>query len=356
MLTPIAYDGTRTPLKTGLFLVVCLAWLLPGLVGHDPWKTDEAVVFGAVVEMLRSGDWIQFRLAGEPFPERAPLFLWTAAAFAKALGGLLPLHDAARLASGVYMAATLGLVSLAARELMGERAARLSVLLLIGCLGLLIRAHELTNDLAGLAGVALGLYGLALALRRPALGGLALGAGVGLAFLGDGFLPLGMLATLMAILPAASPLWRNRAYALTAGVAIAVALPLLAIWPATLLGHSEAAYALWADAARRVWEAQFGQGAGLGLLYFLKILPWYAWPAWPLAAWALWRGRRMLPTRRDLQLPLVAFVAFFLVVSAFGGSREVNALALLLPLAILGVAELESVPRGAASALDWFVF
>ena len=54
----IAFDGTSTPVKTGLFLVVCFAWLLPGLVGHDPWKADEAVSFGTVVDMLRSGDWV----------------------------------------------------------------------------------------------------------------------------------------------------------------------------------------------------------------------------------------------------------------------------------------------------------
>ena len=354
MLTPIAYDGTRTPLKTGLFLVVCLAWLLPGLVGHDPWKADEAVIFGAVADMLRTGDWIAFRIAGEPFPERAPLFLWTAAAFAKALGGLIPLHDAARLASGLYMALTLGLLSATAQELMGERAVRMAVLLFIGCLGLLIRAHELNTDLAGLTGTALGLYGLALALRRPVPGGAVAGAGLGLAFLGDGFLPLGMLATTMVMLPAASPLWRTRAYAITSAVALACAIPLLAIWPLALMGHSDVAYAAWADAARRIWEEQFGQGAGQGLVYFLKALPWYAWPAWPLAAWAVWRARRVLATRSDLQLPLIAFIAFFLVVSVFGGSRDVNAMALLLPLAILGVAELETLPRGAASALDWF--
>jgi len=50
----ISFDGSRTPLKATLFVLVCLAWLLPGLVGHDPWKPDEAVVFGAVYEMLHS--------------------------------------------------------------------------------------------------------------------------------------------------------------------------------------------------------------------------------------------------------------------------------------------------------------
>ena len=136
--THISWDGTRTPLKTALFLVVCVTWLLPGLVGHDPWKYDEAVVFGIVTEILRTGDWITFRIAGEPFFGKAPLFVWTAALFAKAMGGVLTLHDAARLAAGVYMALTMLFVSRAGHELLGERGIRVSVLLLIGCLGLLV--------------------------------------------------------------------------------------------------------------------------------------------------------------------------------------------------------------------------
>lgn len=350
----IAYDGTRTPLKTVLFMLVCLAWLLPGLVGHDPWKVDEAVAFGAVTEIVRSGDWIQFRIAGEPFVDKAPLFLWTAALLAKGLGGVIALHDAARLAAGVYVALALGFLSAASLELMGERAVRMSVLLFIGCLGLLIRAHEMTTDLAGLAGIAMALYGLALALRRPIAGGAVAGAAMGIAFLGDGFLPLAMVLTLMAILPLAVPAWRTRQYAITTATALGCAAPLLLIWPILLQLRSPMAWGLWLDNTAVSWNGSFGQGSGLGLLYFLKLLPWYAWPAWPLAAWSVWRARRTLGSRRDLQLTMIAFVAFFLVISVFGGSREVNAMPLLLPLAILGVAELESIPRGAASALDWF--
>ena len=238
MLSRIAYDGTRTPLKTALFLVVCLAWILPGLVGHDPWKTEEAVVFGAVYDLLATGDWTVFRIAGEPYVERAPLYLWAAALTAKAFGGFLPLHDAARLASGVFMAATLGLVSLTSRELLGERAMRVSVLLVIGCLGLLIRAHEMSSDLAGLTGIALALYGLAVALRSPRWGGAATGLGMGIAFLGDGFLPLAMLAVLLVALPLASTAWRTRSYAGTALIAVACAAPLVAAWPLLLAAKS----------------------------------------------------------------------------------------------------------------------
>ena len=331
----IAYDGTPTPLKTALFLVLCLTWLVPGLVGHDPWKVDEAVAFGAVAEILRTGNWMDFRIAGEAFTGAAPLFLWTAAAFGKLFGAVLTLHDAARLAAGFYVALTLGMLSLACRELLGARAARMGVLLFIGCIGLLIRAHEMTTDLAGLAGIAAGLYGLALAARRPVAGGAITGAGMGLASLGDGALPLGMLLVLLAVLPLAAPFWRNRRYARTAGAALACAAPFVALWPPSL---------------QVAWFAiDIGE-----ITYFARIMPWYAWPAWPLAAWSLWRARRNLPERHELQLPLLAFIAFFLTITVFGEAREVNALPMLLPLAILGVAELDSVPRGAASALDWF--
>jgi 4-amino-4-deoxy-L-arabinose transferase-like glycosyltransferase len=347
----IVYDGTRTPLKTTLFVVVCLAWLLPGLVGHDPWKVDEAVAFGVVAEMLRSGDWLAFRIAGEPVFDKAPLFLWVAAAFAKALGGALALHDAARLAAGFFMAATLGMLSAACLELMGERAVRIAALLFLGCLGLLIRAHEMTTDLAGLAGIAMALHGLALGLRRPVAGGAILGCGMGIAFLGDGFLPLGMLALLVALLPLGGAAWRGRSYALSVATAVGCAAPLVALWPLALRIASPATLPLWFDHA---FSPGWRDGDGIPLVYFLKILPWYAWPAWPLAAWSLWRSRRTLTTRPALMLPLLALVAFFAVIAVFGEAREVNAMALLLPLALLGVAEVETLPRGAASALDWF--
>jgi 4-amino-4-deoxy-L-arabinose transferase-like glycosyltransferase len=351
----IAWDGTRTPLKTTLFLVVCVTWLIPGLVGHDPWKYDEAVVFGVVSEILRTGDWISFRIAGEPFFGKAPLFVWSAALLARLLGGVLSLHDAARLAAGVYMALTMLFVSRAGYELLGGRGVRTSVLLLIGCLGLLIRAHEMTSDLAGLTGVAMALYGLALAQRRPYAGGAVTGAAIGVAFLGNGFLPAGMIAFTLVVLPATSAYWRNPRYAATVGVALAVAAPLVALWPLALSAAGPAHLQSWLESAGvSRWTDNGSHDNGMEMLYFLRLLPWYAWPAWPLAAWTLWRSRRSLQERRELMLPLAAFIASFLLASVMGDARDANALALLLPLALLGAAELDSLPRGAASALDWF--
>ena len=172
----IAYDGTRTPVKSVLFLLVCLAWLLPGLVGHDPWKTDEALALGAVAEMLRSGDWAVPMLAGEPYLDRAPLFFWTAAVFAQGLRRPCS-RSTTRPAwprASSWRSRWRGSTSRPSPST-GARAGRIAVLLLIGCLGLLIRAHEMSTDLAGLAGVSVGIAGSSLAVdpspdRRPAPG------------------------------------------------------------------------------------------------------------------------------------------------------------------------------------------
>ncbi|APV48342.1 hypothetical protein BWI17_00760 [Betaproteobacteria bacterium GR16-43] len=356
MRARIAYDGTRTPVKTGLFVIVCLAWILPGLVGHDPWKGDEAIAFGIVADMLRTGDWVHLQIGGLGYPGKTPLYFWVAASLGQLLHPWVPLHDAARLASGVFMAATLAGVSLTAFELMGERAMRIGVLLFIGCLGLLLKAHEMNSDLAGLTGIAWGLYGLALVPRRARVAGVICGLALGVAFLGDGFLPLALLAVTMAAVPFAAPAYRTRSYAQAVAIALLCAAPLLALYPVLLAGNRWSNLAMWlAQATQSRWSGE--DGARLGLLnvvYFVKILPWYAWPAWPLAAWSLWKARNTLSTRRDLQMPFVAFLAFLVVLSFFAEAREINALPLLIPLSLLGVAEIDSVKRGAASALDWF--
>ena len=61
-----------------LAALLCIAWILPGLIGHDPWKPDEAHTFGVVYEILRGGSWVVPALAGEPFLDKPPLFYLTA--------------------------------------------------------------------------------------------------------------------------------------------------------------------------------------------------------------------------------------------------------------------------------------
>src|SRR6266478_3034716 len=62
-------------LPAGVWVTALVAaWVLFGLVGHDPWKADEAHTFGVVLDYLRHRDWVVPTLAGEPFVEKPPLF------------------------------------------------------------------------------------------------------------------------------------------------------------------------------------------------------------------------------------------------------------------------------------------
>ena len=63
--------------------ILMVLYVVPGLVGHDPWKQDETYVFGIIYSMLQSGDWTVPMVAGEPFMEKPPLYYWVALLFAK---------------------------------------------------------------------------------------------------------------------------------------------------------------------------------------------------------------------------------------------------------------------------------
>ena len=163
-----------------LLALLCLAWILPGLIGHDPWKSDEAYTFGVVYDMLQGGSWLVPTLAGEPFLDEPPLYYLTAALTALVASPVLPLHDGARLATGLFMALTLLFCAMAAREASGaisassasgKDAGMVCALLVLGSFGLLLRGHEIITDSAPLAGYALAYYALVLGLRKPLAAG-----------------------------------------------------------------------------------------------------------------------------------------------------------------------------------------
>lgn len=334
-----------------LIALLCLAWLLPGLIGHEPWKTEEAYTFGLVHSLLQGGSWIVPHLAGEPFLAEPPLFHLSAAASAILFSPFFPVHDAARLAAGLYIALALLFCGLAGRELHGSRQGAMTALLLLGCFGLVVRSHQLISDVAALAGFAIAYYGLALALRRALPGGLWLGTGLGLVFMTQGALEAAIIAVIIVLLPLAFGTWRSRNYALAAPTALLAAAPWLAIWPLLLHAQSPQLFSAWLHAGTLARLTEF-QGAGV--LYYLRILPWYAWPVWALALWTLWQQRAGVPDKPALQLPLVGFLVTLGMLGISGESRELYALPLLLPLTLLAAPALSTLRRGAANAWYWF--
>jgi len=344
-----------TPTKAVFIGLLCLIWLGTGLIGHDPWKPDEAYSFGVIYSMLQSGDWLVPMLAGEPFMDKPPLFYWTAALFAKLFSSLLPLHDGARLASGFYAALTLLFIGATGRKLYGENRGWATAIILIGCLGLLVRAHQMVTDLTLLTGCAVMLFGFSLSQERVWRSGLLIGTGMGIGFMSKGFIAPIFFMLIAVSLPLLFQSWRKRPYYLSVATACLFALPWLILWPLSLYQHAPALFYDWAwthNAGKWLNYAQSGPGADS--LYYLKNLPWLAWPAFPLAGWVVWKSRKRLKQRDDLQLPLVTFFVMFIVLSLAADIEEVFALPMLLPLTLLATASLSMLRRGAANALDWF--
>lgn len=343
-----------TPAKAALLLLLIAVWITVGLVGHDPWKPDEAYGFGIVHHFIQSGDWLLPVLAGQPYLDKPPLYFWTAAIFAKVFSPFLALHDGARLATGFYMALTLLFTGLSGRELFGKYRGWPAAILLIGCLGMLLRAHEILIDNSFLAACAMLLYGYAMSLRRPALAGLFIGTGLGIGFLSKGFIaPVLFIAISLVLLLFRN--WRTRNYYIALAIALPCALPWLAVWPWLLYQHSPALFTEWAW-TRNVgrWFAFARGGDYPEIFYYLTALPWMAWPAAPLAAWTVWEARQRAWHEAEFQLLLTALLVMLIALSLVPDINDQNGLPMLLPLVLLATAALSTLRRGAANALDWF--
>jgi 4-amino-4-deoxy-L-arabinose transferase-like glycosyltransferase len=349
--------AVKTEKTIPLILVVALflLWITPGLVGRDLWKADEPYSFGLVNHIVKTGDWVVPTLAGEPFMEKPPLFYATAAGFARLFPPWLKLHDAARMATAFYLALTALFLGLAARELLGKEYLGIAVVILIGSAGLQETGHKLITDVAMIAGLSAALYGLALGPRRFALGGLLIGAGAGIGFLSKGLLAPGLIGVTALALPAISAVWRTKKYFLTLVIAFASALPWFILWPAALYLRSRELFVEW------FWYENLGRFLGYSHVgrtfspaYYFVNLPWFALPSLPVALWAVWRYRRALREQAGILVPLVSFLVMFIVLSLSSSIRNIYALPMLLPLALLATAGADSFPDRAKKTITWF--
>lgn len=352
------------PLRGYALAGLCAIYLLAGLIGHDPWKNDDAIHFGVVYGFLNSHDWLVPRLAGEVFLETPPLYYWIAGICAHLFGWLLPLHDAVRLASGLFGAIFLGLLGFASHTLTELDAASVNsrqpaesretggvaILIAIGCLGLMVPIHDTQPAIALLAASAATYAGLAKVFERPLAGGLTAGVGLGLGFLASGLIAICLLAPVMVLLPLGRH-WRHAASLRGIAVAALTALAICAIWPLLLFRESPELFRQW-------WALATGairyQGDWINTLAdHAELLAWFAWPALPLALWALWLNRRSL-THPATMLPLAGTAVALGCSLLILGPRPLLALPVLVPLILLATSGANRLRRGANNAFDWF--
>lgn len=370
--TPSGFDAdwvARPIVRVLLFVALGIAYLAPGIIGHDPWKQDEAYTFGIIRHMLDSGDWIVPANTGTPFLEKPPLYDWVAVAFARLLGAILPLHDAARLASAFFAALAFGFTARAARVATGStRWFELGVLgpvaLCAGTLVVLKHSHDMMTDVALMAGAAIGFCGLLELVAGLLQGGHAdywaaarLGVGIGIAFMSKGlFVPLVFGATLGVAL-VLYPACRTRACTRALAMAALVCAPFALIWPTALYLRSETLFAVW------FWDNNVGRFFGFSvpmlgaendkLLFIWRALLTVGFPVGPLAVVAIAGGVLRGWRNPSIALP-VAFAAIGLIVLHFAAtSRQLYVLPFIGPLSLIAARSVERMPARVHVAWDY---
>ena len=349
----VTSDAAR-PLPRLALLLLCAAYVLPGVFGRDPWKNADLTAFGQMLAMAEGRtSWLTPALGGVP-TDAAHLPHWIGAAFIALTSPWLDPELAVRIPFSLLLTATMvalwyGSFALARTEAAqplpfafgGEAQAvdyaraiaDATILALIATLGLLQLGHETTPELAQLAAVATVQWSLAVATFHLARARVAI------------------LLALPALACSGAP-------------TIAAALGVAGVMVCARSRHEGMRpFAWWVAAATALacvtallldqWAWRVTPPISVRqLLHVARQWLWFLWPAWLLALWALWRWRDHL-TRRHLSIPLTVLVSGLVASLAMGGSDR--ALLLGLPgVAVLAAFALPTLRRSTGSAVDWF--
>jgi hypothetical protein len=337
-------------------LLFCLAYVLPGFIGRDPWKSQDMASFGVMRELaMGQSAWMLPTLMGQTVEFMALLPFWLGAWAIQLSPAWLPIDFAVRIPFGLLLAMTLlatwyGVYYLARRDdaqpvafAFGGEAqpadyaramADGGLLAMIAMLGLAQLSHETTPTLAQLAFSALLFFAVAASGYRLWVPGIAaLLAAFGLALSGAPALVLA-LALAGAIVRALQTDAFARHWAVYFALLGAGAAALgytLGLWNT----HAGAIPTSWED-----WKT------------WARMLLWFVWPAWPLAIITLWKWRAWW---RSLHIALPAALAGVTIAVTLITSNADRTLLLATPmLACLAAFALPTLQRNVMALIDWF--
>ncbi len=344
-------------------MLFCVAYVIPGFLGREPWKNFDVAAFGAMMEIARgSSGWWQPMVLGAAVDVTGPLPYWLGALAIQALPFISP-ELAVRVPFALLLALTLACTWYASYFLARQASAQpvafafggeaepidyaramadAALLALVACLGLAQMSHETTPDLARLAGVS----AVLMAASRLAL---AAGPRPVWAFVTWGFASV-------ALSLSGAP-W----IALLLGTGLAIAIgwsrqgsdPLSTRELSWLVGILALTLVLSAVTQQIRWPENLGLPPDFGAWKrWARLLVWFTWPAWPLVVWTLWRWRLQL---RSPHVALPLWAGTISVVNSALHPDFDRALLLALPaLAPLAAFALPTLRRSMSSLIDWF--
>ncbi len=359
----IVTQNAVSPLPRWALLLLCIAYVVPGFVGRDPWKNADVTAFGYMLELAQGRTpWLAPLLGSMPPETEGLLPYWLGAWAMQIAPSWLSAEMAVRIPFAALLALTLiatwyGVYYLARSPgaqpvafAFGGEAPPLdyaraiadgALLALIACLGLAQLSHETTSYLVQLSCTALLFFSVAAMPHRTLAPAVALVVGLlGLTLAGAPALAamLGVGSMALVVLAPGSSTDRRWPWAL--GL---LAVTLLAAWAAWALD-------LWR------WRIVGGAAGGKEWQSLVRLLIWFGWPAWPLALWTLWRWRKQIVSRqghRHLLLPLGFTVVS--IAATLTTQPADRALLLGLPsLAALAAFALPTLRRSVGALIDWF--
>jgi len=363
----IVAQSVTKRLSRRILWLFCLAYILPGFVGREPWKNADVSAFGYMLEIFNGqSSWLAPQSLGEAAEGSALLPYWLGAwALQLAPSWLEPAFTVrvpfmlllvlTFLATwhGVYYLArsprALPVVFAFGGEAKPKDYARTiadgGLLALIACLGLAQFSHETTPALSQVCFTAIIFYAVsALPYHRAAAAGAFLVGLLGLTLSGapSVAVALGVGSALIFVTDAQFEdnkrdaieridRWHYGLWMAFCIVCAAVLATTLNVWRFT------------ATLPTATWqEAQTAS----------RLLLWFAWPAWPLAIWTLWRWRRQYSS---LHVALPLLFAGVAVASMLFTRTSDRALLLGLPaMATLAAFALPTLERRLSALIDWF--
>lgn len=369
----MAQSAVRRLPRLALWLL-CLAYILPGFLGREPWRNNDMETFGYIAELAKGASaWLQPQLLGLRPPTEALLPYWLGAWAVNWIPAAVPADFAARipfiLLLGMTLATTWYGVYYLARSPRAQPVAFAfggeakpadyaramadgGLLAMIASLGLAQLSHETTPALAQLAFTSLSFFALSALPYRTCIPAIGVGAGLsGLALSGAPAMAvfLGLGGAMVCFLDRHDPPNRpeqDTPHTVRRSLAYSGAILLLTVAVAALAWRLD----LWR------WRIDLPETNGANFRGILRLLLWFTWPVCPLAMWTLWRWRKQLTSGnfgRHLALPLW-FVAVALVTTLSTNFADRSLLLALPAMATLAAFALPTLSRTVSALVDWF--
>lgn len=353
-----------------VIILISISYLLPGMIGHDPWKQDEAYTFGMINHILKTGEWLVPTNAGNPFMEKPPLYIWLAAISTKIFSPWMALHDAARLINIFLVSITFIFAALTAKRFFKCQtlfdAPVLAVISLMASTFIVIKhVHDLFTDVALLMGTTIALMGIinivkALEqnkIRTPNLLDIAfLGLGVGIAFMSKGvFIPLVFFLTII-VLPIIYNYCQSRSYLVALVLAFIWFLPFALIWPILLFKYSPFLFMEW------FWDNNIGRFIGFSVeklgaenepFFILQSFLTSSFPISILALIGLILGSWKKWCDPFIAISIIFPVIGLSILSLSATARQLYLLPFALPLSLLAADAIIKLPEKFAFYWDY---